>query len=463
MCASLAQAQTDAQSTYAPIANISPVFIDFGTVNIGVRKTVPVTVRNLSSLPMTFAGGSFDITGVNAGFESNLGTCGSSLAPGAACALNFSFRPRNNLETVQVATSTEAVSAGTRTQPVQLSFVGRGTGNLVIMRPTTIDFGSWLIGSTATVPVVITNPLDIAVNFAGGGINPANGFVGSSGTCENSLPAFTTCQFEYSFVPGQLGPVQNATSIQVTTAAPAVAQHFPIQVSGTGTSSVGVVTVAPVGVGFGRVKIGSQVTVPIRFTNISAVAVEHSGGELPPGSAFWRGAPIGAGCTDTMAVAGTSCATNYTFQPTALGEHTDSAEKIFSRPGASQTQTYQLSGSAVGVVAQVSPVEFDFGDVVIGTSVSLTVTVLNDGNLPLSGFVGGGVSAPFSHTSTCSAPLSPNTACTYTYGFNATPSRIGPHETMTLIAFTNFSGVQATTEIRMRATGVDRLFRNGFE
>jgi hypothetical protein len=453
-----------AQSGHAPLANLGPVFFDFGTVNIGVRKTVPITVKNLTASPMTFSGGSVDADGYNAGFNSDPGTCSGSLAAGASCTKNFSFRPRDNLGTVHVATTNVGVIAGGRQQIFSLSFVGRGTGNLVIMRPRAIDFGSWLIGATATVPVQVTNTQDVAVSFAGGGFNTFNGFSASQGTCGIAVPAFTTCQFEYSFTPGQLGPLQNSTNITVTSpTAPEAVQHFPISVSGTGINSVGIVAIRPVGIGFGDVKLGSQVTVPIQFTNLTAVGIDYAGGEFDAPGAFVGGSAIGAGCTATTAIAGGTCKFFYTFQPASLGEHSASTEMSFSRPGASQSQTYQFNGTGVGELAQVSPVEFDFGEVALGTTMTMPVTILNDGGLALTGFIGGGVAAPFSQTNNCPNTLSPQGTCTFTYQFSANPNSIGSHEAVTLISFTNFLGVQPTKEIRMRATGVDRMFRSGFE
>jgi hypothetical protein len=452
-----------AQSAYAPMADLGPVFIDFGTVNVGVRKTVPVTVKNLTTTMMTFAGGGFNTPSAEAGFSSNGGTCGGGLAAGASCAFNYSFRPPNNQGTDQIGSTSLSVISGGRSQSFPLSFIGRGTGNLVVMRPRSIDFGDWLIGETAVVPVEVTNTQDVAVSFSGGGFNTGNGFSANGGTCGGGLAAGASCQFNYSFTPGQLGPVQNATTLGATRTAPTIHQNFPIQVSGNGVGSVGIVAIAPIGIGFGPVKLGSRVTVPLRFTNLDAVTINYSGGGVSAPSMFSGAIGGGAGCTSSTATAGATCAINYHFRPLTLGDHSASTSMSFSRPGANQNQPYQLSGSAVGELAQVSPQEFDLGEVAIGTSISVPVTILNDGDLDLSGFVGGGVASPFSQTNNCSGTLAPGASCTFTYTFNAHSGSIGLREALTLVSFTNTTGIQPTYEIRMRATGVDRLFRDGFE
>lgn len=71
----LAQAQ-------AKLASIGPVFVDFGTVRMGARVTVPVTVRNLTTSTINFAGGGFSS---DSGFLGAGGTCGGSLAAGGTC------------------------------------------------------------------------------------------------------------------------------------------------------------------------------------------------------------------------------------------------------------------------------------------------------------------------------------------------------------------------------------------
>lgn len=457
-CASASGAQSGA----APLANVGPVFIDFGTINFGVRKTTPVTFRNLTTSVMTLAGGGVNAAGIQAGFSSSTGTCGSTLAAGASCHFDYSFRPVNNSGgELTGVTGIEVISAG-RSQHFSLSFLGRGKGDLVVMRPRNMDFGNWLIGETAVVPVIITNLQSSAVSFAGGGFNTSNGFGASGGTCGGGLAAGASCQFNYTFTPGQNGLLQNATVIDVTTAAPALAQSFPLSFSGTGVSSVGVVTIAPITIDFGNVKIGSRVAAPISFSNIGAVPIEWGGGGVS--SNTFAGAFLGgAGCGSGTAAVGSSCTLEYSMRPNMLGQDSASTGMTFSRPGASQSETFQLSGIGIGELAQVSPVEFDFGEVAIGTTQSAAVTILNDGDLPLTGFVGGGVAFPFSQTNNCNGSLAPGATCTFNYQFSAGISSIGPQQTLTLVSFTNVSGLQPTKEIRMRATGVDRVFRNGFE
>jgi hypothetical protein len=451
-----------AQSGAAPLANVGPVFIDFGTINFGVRKTTPVTFRNLTTSVMTLAGGGVNAAGTQAGFSATTGSCGPTLAAGASCHFDYSFRPANNSGTELTGGTTIGVTSAGRTQNFSLSFVGRGSGDLVVMRPRTMDFGDWLIGETAVVPVIITNLQSSAVSFAGGGFNTANGFGASSGTCGGALAAGASCQFNYTFTPGQNGLLQNATAIGVTTAAPALAQNFPLSFSGTGVSSVGVVTIAPIAIDFGNVKIGSRVAAPITFSNIGAVPIDFGGGGVS--SNTFAGAFLGgAGCGSGTAAAGASCTLEYSLRPNMLGPDSASTGMTFSRPGASQSETFQLSGVGIGELAQVSPVEFDFGEVAIGTTHTVPVTILNDGDLPLTGFVGGGVAFPFSQTNNCNGSLAPGATCTFNYQFSASISSIGPQQTLTLISFTNVSGLQPTKEIRMRATGVDRIFNNGFE
>jgi len=446
------------------IANFGPLYIDFGAINIGVRKSVPVTVKNLTSAPMSFAGGGVDAVGAIAGFSGSAGTCVGTLAPGASCAWMYSLRPKNNLGTELIGSAGISVMADGRWQLFTVQMKGRGTGSLVVMRPQSIDFGEWLIGETATVPVVISNPQDAMVSLAGGGIGGVqNGFATAGGTCAGGLAPGASCQLNYTFTPSQLGMVQNGTSLTTSTAAPSsVSQTYALQFSGTGVNSLNVVSIAPVTIGFGDVKLGSQVSVPLRFSNFSAFNVSYSGGAAGP-APFNSGGVNGAGCGSGMAVPGATCSIAYGFRPMAQGAQSDLTSMTFTRPGGSQSPTFMFFGTGVGQIAQVSPVDIDLGEVAYGTTQSVPVRILNDGDLALSGFAGGGVPFPFSQTNDCSGTLAPGGSCTFVYTFTAGAPSVGAFEANTLIAFTNTDGVQPTHPIRIRATGVDRVFRDGFE
>jgi hypothetical protein len=460
----LAVTATAALAEGAPLANVSPQFVDYGPVRIGQPITVPVTVRNLTTSTMTFAGGGFNVGGA---FSASTGTCGGGLAPGATCAFNYVFRPNNNTGEPLTAMTSVSVIAGGKSQQFPLSFRGTGFGTLVTIVPQTIDFGDHLIGETVTVPMTVHNPLPVAVSFAGGGFNTGTGFTANTGTCGGSLAAGASCNFNYNFTASGLGEFTNQTSLSTITTAPVISQQTPIQVKGTGINTVPLVQMVPLGVGFGKVKQGSRVQVPFKFTNLTAGVVNWGGGgfsvESNDGNAFQGTNTGGVGCASGTANAGSTCTITYSFRPRELRDHVASTGMSFSRPGQSQFVDFDFTGTGVGTLARVGPIEFDFGEVAIGTDMTVKVRVLNDGDLDIENFIGGNVVGQgFSMTTTCTAEVAPGDFCEFSYRFIASQFSIGAHDAQTLISFNNSTGLQGTYEINMRAEAIDRLFRDSF-
>lgn len=446
------------------LANVGPVFIDYGEVRMGARVTVPVTIRNLTSGAVSFSGGGFN---TDTGFLGNGGTCGPSLAAGATCEFRYTFRPKTGNGQVVTNSTTIGVSSAGQSQFVALSFTGIGVESMVDITPRHIDFGDTLVGETVTVPVTITNPTIDTVNFSGGGFNTANGFTGSGGTCGGGLAAGASCQFNYSFTPGAQGEFTNSTAIGVTTAAPAISQIAPLTFRGNGVNTVGVVSVRPVGIDFGPVRLGSRLTVPFVFTNLSAVQINYAGGgfnaSTSDGGAFSGQIGGGMGCTSSTADVGATCSIIYRFLARELRTYNGSTGMSFSRPGASQTVAYTFTGRGVGTVGQVAVRELDFGEIAIGNTHSTRVSLTNTTGSDFVGLVGGNLAFPFSATNNCPAALAPGATCEFTFSFNSSASSVGFRETQTSLSFTNSDGVQPVYNIRLTAFGYDRVFANGFE
>jgi hypothetical protein len=253
----------------------------------------------------------------------------------------------------------------------------------------------------------------------------------------------------------------------VTTGSPPFSQSVPLSFSGNGVNTVGVVSVRPVGIDFGPVRLGSRLTVPFVFTNLSAVQISYAGGGFSPqgsdGGAFSGQIGGGAGCTGSTGDVGSTCSIIYRLLARELRTYNGTTGMSFSRPGAQQSVTYTFTGRGVGTVGQVAARELDLGEVQLGTSQTTRVSVTNTTGLDLVGFVGGNLVSPFSATNNCPSALAPGATCEFTFGFTASTSSIGFRETQTSISFTNADGVQPVYNIRISAFGYDRVFADGFE
>lgn len=465
----LLSAASGAAHAQAPIANVGPRVIDFGDVRVGQRIPTVVTVRNLTTSPFTFAGG-----GViqPSPFSGSTGTCTGGLAAGATCQFQYEFRPQeaSDEEVVGAATIRITVNGSQRAFPIELR--GRGHGRVVNWPIEMIDFGDVFLGETVSFEYQLHNPTDLTANFAGGGFS-GPGF-SSSTSCGGGLAPGASCTKLITFTPTTLGLAEGSTTNLTGLAGTPIGQKTSMRARGRGVNVLPpLASIGPVAVDFGPQKIGWRTRVPVSFMNLTGSNVNLLGGNFAnqnPGTGSDGGAFSAQGgggdCNLGVMPPNGECFFNYYFRPREVRDHAGMASLAFAQPpGTVQDQPLQFAGSAVGYLARVSPVAIDFGPVRYATTIASQVTVFNDGDLPLDGFVGGNVTPPFSANSTCDdGPVPVGGSCTITYTYNASvPLGMGAHETTTLLSFTNSTSLRQTVEIRLAGTGIDTLFRHSFE
>ena len=95
----------------------------------------------------------------------------------------------------------------------------------------------------------------------------------------------------------------------------------------------------------------------------------------------------------------------------------------------------------------------------MGATVTAPVTVLNQNPFALN--VGGNVTGPLSHTSTCGSTLADGASCVLTCRF--IPQIEGDAMATTILSYTNSTGTQETVEIVLSGVGAMNIFANGFE
>ncbi len=430
--------------------NVSPVTVDFGRVKIGTTSTVRVTFTNLTASQLQIYGGG----GLESPFLGDVGTCGGGIVPASStCYFNYSFRPTDNSGARVEDETSVYIDGGASPESIPLRFRGRGMGNLVDVAFAGVDFGDWFVGEQASVRLRVVNTHGAAVHFSGGGFNLSNGFGGFSCGVD-PLPSGASCDFSYTFQPPAIGFRENSTSLGVTTAdSPVVSQYFPIHVQGTGSATVPLVGVSPVEVDFGDVTIGRRPKVPVEFTSFDPFTLGIAGGGFNDNDdAFFAVDSGGDVCTDWTLPTGATCAIDYSFRPGEERNFAASTSVGFSRTGEYQNSPLSFTGTGIGTLAQVSPVQIAFGDVAGGTNMTVPVVITNTSEAPLTNFVGGGVASPFALVSdTCGASLAVGSSCQYNYRF--TSSNPSPASAQTLLSFTNSSGIQPTYQISLYANG----------
>ena len=217
--------------------------LKFGSVAVGETETLVVNVTNNGTSSVTLS----EINLSNAEFGASVASLPAVLSAGQSLSVSVSFAPttrgwtRGNVAFVSNASNPSLT--------VELS----GTGDSsppVVANPASISFGVQAVGSTATVPLVLTNTRKMAVSL--NGLQTSGAVFSVSGpVLPLSLPAGQSVTFTVTFAPLAAGI--NGGSIFVQ--GPALS----VPLTGTGSATVaGQLTIAPATLNFGNVTVGNS-------------------------------------------------------------------------------------------------------------------------------------------------------------------------------------------------------------
>ncbi|HEY0179016.1 MAG TPA: choice-of-anchor D domain-containing protein [Dokdonella sp.] len=452
------------------LANINPAAVDFGAVKMGATVSVPVTIHNVTGMPVSIASGGLTAPG----FALDAATCATQhyqIDPSASCDFVVSFTPTDNTGSVFPASLALLVSAGSLTQTAIVRLSGSGTDHLAQVSPVGIDFGPTFIGQQVGVPVTLTNTHSAPITFVGGGV-AAGPFSADSGTCPQSLAAGASCHFDYWFTASDTTAVQASTTIGTVTSSPSsMADYVAIELKGEGSATLPTPNVAawPAAIDFGSIGVGQDVSVLVNYKNNGSVPLSQAGGGFndDQGGVFSAVSTDIGGCTGSTIPSGAQCAIRYGFLPHEDRAYATSTSIVFfDGAGDDLVAPVSVSGTGIGTLARVSPRSIDFGPVVFATYESVPVVVTNTSTSALMNFAGGSVTPPFSMSNDCGSSLAVGASCTLTYTFYAPSAQAtleARYTATTLLTFTNQTGIQPIVPITLSASVGDRVFGDGFE
>jgi PKD repeat protein len=252
----------------APSAALAPASLTFASLLIGSSSPAQ------SALLTNTGTSTLNISGIAAaGDFSETSSCGSTLAPGASCAISVIFTP------TQSGTRTGAVSvmddATGSPQMIALSGVGGAPSAAVSLTPSSLTFAGELVGSPSSAQAIKlantgTAVLHISAISAAGDFSETN-------TCGSTLSAGASCTINMTFKPTQ-GGTRNGTVTVVESLG-----NSQIALSGTGMDFS--LTTAP---NAGTLTAGQSA----KFS----VMVNAQGGFNQPASLTCTGAPTNATC-----------------------------------------------------------------------------------------------------------------------------------------------------------------------
>jgi hypothetical protein len=381
-------------------AEVTPSALNFGNQQVQTVSTPQtVTVKATGNLNLNVTAvlvtGDFSVT-------SN--ACSTSVPPQSYCTISVSFSPT----VTGSRTGTLAILANVPGGEYTVDLSGTGTTPAAVtLTPPSLAFGEELIGQTAPAQdVVIANSGSVPATLTQIAVSGDFSIPAATNTCGTSIAADSSCTVGITFSPAASG--SRAGALTVTDSAGTQTAIL----SGTGQSPA-TDNLAPTSLTFGTQQVGSRsLPQPVTLTNTGDVTLQ--GIQVQASGDFQFVNNCGASLSGHA-----SCTVQVSYLPTKVGA--ESGQLTVTDALKSQSVTLAGTGQAgPGITLTPNPPPVLVGYVGgSATSPVQTMTLTNNGGVPLSGF-SVSVSPGFAVTANqCTGTLPVGSACTVGVAFTA--------------------------------------------
>ena len=371
----------------------NPTSLSFGSVTVGNNQSLSGTVTNTGGSSVTIS--QIGISGT--GLTLSGITTPMTLTAGQSATFRATFTPASAGSVSGNVTITSNASNPTLTVPVSGSGVTPGA---LGSNPTSLSFGSVIVGSHQALSETVTNTGGSSVTISQVGIS-GTGFSLSGITAPVTLTAGQSATFSATFTPTSAGTPSGTITITSNASNPSLT----IALSGTGVAP-GALGSNPSSLSFGSVIVGNNHPLSETLTNTGASSVTISQVGIS-GTGF----SLSGITTPTTLTAGQSTTFTVTFAPQSAGSA--SGNVTVTSSASNPSLTIPLSGTAVTPGALGSnPTSLSFGNVTVGSNHSLSETITNTGGSSVTisqvgisgtGFSLSGITAPVTLTAGQSA------------------------------------------------------------
>jgi sugar lactone lactonase YvrE len=390
--------------TPVPLPSPRPSAVSLTPSSLSISSNVgstsapqPVTVFNFGGSPLTIS--AVSVSGSGFAQTSN---CPGTLAAGSTCTVNVTFTPSAAGTVTGTLTITDNSGNLGTTQTVAL--VGTGTAPAASVSPTSLNFGSQIVGTTSAAQTVVltdsgTGPMNVTNISVTGPFSQTN-------NC-SSLAAGASCNINVTFTPTALGSASGTLSITDT------AGTQTVSLSGNG---VGPLILSPTSLEFSQLVGTTSAPQTVTASNQGTVSISISRIAIS-GAGF----AISSNTCGTSLGVGASCTVGVTFAPTAIGDTTGAL--TFTDSAVGSPQSVSLQGNGTGAVT-VSPSSLNFGTVTYGTTSSAQTVTLTNSQSTAVIFSSIVASAYFTVASnTCGTSVAAGASCTV--GVTFSPNAVG--------------------------------------
>jgi len=350
----------------------TPTRVGFGIVVVGQTETLLVAVTNNGQSSVTVSG----ITVDNSEFTTSNLNLPLVLPAGQSVDVNVSFTPT----AVGWTGATVKFSSNASNPNLWLEVGGEGVSTeSVTASPPIVSFGQVAIGSSSTLPVVLTNARSWNVTLSALRTR-GSGFSVSGPTIPLTLGAGQSVTLNVTFAPQSAG----MTGGRLFVSSPGLV----IPLTGTGTAP-GQLTANPASLAFGSVQVRGNVTLMDSLTNTGGSSVTISQATVT-GAGF----SISGLNLPLVLNPGASVTFNAVFAPQSAVNANGGITVGSNASNPALTVSLSGTGTAQGQLT-LAPTALNFGNATVGTNVSQT-----------SSLSAGGASVTVSSASLSSAEFS---------------------------------------------------------
>ncbi|MER6269049.1 choice-of-anchor D domain-containing protein [Streptomyces sp900105755] len=253
---------------------------------------------------------------------------------------------------------------------------GFGSPARTALTAASLDFGQVGLGdsSSATMKLTATQDVSITGLKASGAFSVDPSAVPTSDQ-PTALATDATLDVPISFTPTATGGINGTLTANLSDG-----QKLVFALHGVGTRPG--LGASPAALDFGEVPTGSTSTLNLQITNTGTEPETVDSVDAPGGVFSASGLPS----TGTVVPAGGSFVLSVTYTPTA--DQVDSDALVVTSSGGGATHTLSVPVNATAITGQghleFSTSSLDFGKVPIGSSKSLSFTITNTGNIPVT-------------------------------------------------------------------------------
>ncbi|MGA9990191.1 MAG: choice-of-anchor D domain-containing protein [Terriglobales bacterium] len=258
----LAMVSVDASATTSQLA-FTPSALRFGGIVVGQSETLLVTVTNTGQTSVTVSG----IAVGNSEFTTSSVSLPLVLSAGQSVDLSVTFAPKT------MGWTGSTIRFFSNASNANLNVGGTGeSAEALTASPSIVSFGQVAMGTTSTVPVVLTNARSWQVTLFSLQTS-GSGFSISGPAVPLTLGVGQSVTLKVAFAPQSAGTVGGSLLIS----GPALA----IPLTGTGTAPTahttpGQIAANPGSLAFGSAQVGSSVTMADSITNTGGSSVTIS-------------------------------------------------------------------------------------------------------------------------------------------------------------------------------------------